>query len=58
MVTPAFSQAWMSADPASMDTFFPSIVSSTSARRLAVVEKDLGALVPAVALDLAAARSS
>jgi hypothetical protein len=38
-VTPAFSQAWISADPASIDTFLPSIVSSTSARRCAVVEK-------------------
>lgn len=39
MVTPAFSHAWISADPASIDTFLPSTVNSTSARRLGVVLK-------------------
>ena len=62
MVTPAFSHAWISADPASIDTFFPSIVSSTSAFRLA---EDANVRVAACLVreaiegfDRAAARSS
>ena len=52
MTTPAFSQAWIKADPASIETFLPSMVSSTSAA-LGVVEANVrsgGALAYLAAL--------
>lgn len=41
MATPAFSQAWMRAEPASILTFLPSMVSSTSALLMAEAENGL-----------------
>ena len=58
MVTPAFSQAWIKADPASTETFLPSTVSSTSADLRAVDVNDLLPQAPRLRLERAAARSS
>lgn len=58
MVTPAFSHAWIKAEPASMETFFPSIVSSTSACLDGVVAKVLVAAGRATRLALRADRAS
>lgn len=49
---PAFSHACIRADPAGTETFFPSIVSSTSAARRTLEEKCRDALLrPAAALE-------
>ena len=58
MVTPAFSQAWIKADPAGTDTFLPSIVSSTSADLRPVELNDRLPDAPREGFARAAARRS